>query len=367
MKIEELFIKLVEIDSPVGKEKELASFVMGELEKLNFNPEQDKFGNIIARSKNFDPEKSILLCAHLDTTESTEGISPINKDGIIYSDGKTILGADNKAAIAEILYTLENNKNLENIELLFTVQEEDGLVGAKNLDKELIKSKKALVLDYSFPPGHIAIETPSAVIMKTTIFGKPVHGARVNSQHNAIGVSGTCIDSTTTDVIGKDISYNIGKINGGDVINTAPSKVILESEFRSFDYNKLRNFLDKNKEKLKKIAEERNCEISIEEAKVGSGYSYNPEDNFVKEIINSFKKIDVKTKLEKSAGLSDANVLNEYGIKAIEIGYGPQKTHTKEEFVKIKDMEIMSAFLTTLLQNQGWTRVDGGNRLAKSS
>jgi len=348
MKIEDLFIKLVRIDSPIGEERELGDFVLKKIKGLNFETQKDKFGNIIARTKDFNSEKSILLCAHLDTTVSNREMEPIIKKGIIYSDGKHILGADNKAAIAEIIYALQNKKKLKNIELLFTVQEEKGLTGSRNLDKKSIKSKKAIVLDYSFPPGYIVNKTPYAVIVKITIFGESVHSARANPQYNAIGVSGTCIDSTTTDLIGEDISYNIGRINGGDAINTTPSRVVLESEFRSFDYKKLRGFLDRNKKKLKKIASKRYCKILIEETQVGSGYFYNKNDEFINKIINSFEKINVRTKLESSFGLSDANILNEHGIKTIEIGYGPQNTHTNKEFVSIKDMEDMSEFLINI-------------------
>ncbi len=348
-KVQDLFIKLVKIDSLFRQEKKVADFVIKELRKLKLDIKQDKFGNIVARSKKFDSKKSILLCAHLDIVESNRGMKPRIKNGVIYSDGKHILGADNKAAIAEIIYSLQKAKDFSNVELLFTVQEENGLVGAKNLDKKLIKSKKALVLDYSFPPGYIALKTPYAAIVEIEIFGKSVHGARSNLNHNAISVSGACA-TTITDTIDPDINCNMGMINGGKAVNAAPSRVTLKLEFRSFSYKKLRNFLDKNKKDLKKIASERNCKISIKKLNVGSGYSYNKDDEFVKEIINNFKKINIKTKLESSVGLSDANILNRYGIKAIEIGYGPQRTHTNEEFVVIKDMENMSEFLEVVMK-----------------
>lgn len=349
-KIQDLFIKLVKIDSPFGQEKKVADFVIKELKKLNLIVKQDKFGNITARSKKFNPKDSILLCAHLDTVKSNKGIKPRIKNGVIYSDGKHILGADNKAAIVEIIYSLQKAKDFSNVELLFTVQEENGLAGVKKLDKRNIRSKKALVLDYSFPPGYIVLETPYAVILEVEISGKTVHGARANPNYNVIGVSGTCISSTTTDVADREINYNIGEISSDrSGVNTAPSKVVFKSSLRSFSYKKLRDFLDKNKKDLEKEALERNCKISIEEIEVGSGYSYNKDDKFIKELIERFKELKIKPKLESSMGLSDANVLNKYGIKAIEIGYGPQRTHTNKEFVSIKEMEKMSQFLASFL------------------
>jgi len=345
-KIQDLFIKLVKIDSPFGQEKKVVAFVIKELKKLGLIIKQDKLGNIIARSKKFNPKDSILLCAHLDTVKSNKGIKPRIKNGVIYSDGKHILGADNKAAIVEIICSLQKAKDFSNVELLFTVQEENGLAGVKKLDKRNIRSKRALVLDYSFLPGYVVLETPYAVILEVEISGKTVHGARANPNYNVIGVSGTCISSTTTDVADKGINYNIGEISSDrSGVNTAPSKVVFKSGFRSFSYKKLRDFLDKNKKDLEKEALERNCKISIKEIEVGPGYSYKKDDEFIKMIINNFRKINIETKLKNSFGLSDANILNKYGIKAVEIGYGPQRTHTNKEFVSIKDMEKMSEFL----------------------
>ena len=91
MKIEDLFLKLVKIDSPFGQEKKLADFVIKELKKLDLIIKIDKSGNIIARSRKFNKKDSILLCAHLDTVVSNKGIKPKIKKGIIYSDKKHIL------------------------------------------------------------------------------------------------------------------------------------------------------------------------------------------------------------------------------------------------------------------------------------
>lgn len=344
-KIQDLFIKLVKIDSPFSQEKELADFVIKELKKLNLIIKKDKFGNIIARGRKFNKKDSTLICAHLDTIESNKGIKPRIKKGIIHSDGKHILGADNKAAIAEIIYALQGAKDLSNVELLFTVQEENGLFGAKNLNKKLIKSKKALVLDYSFPPGYIVLKTPSAVIMEIEISGRSVHSARANSEHNAISVSGACAVNLTS-CIDPGINCNIGMISGGTAINVSPASVKMTSELRSFSEAKLNTFIKKNEKELKKIASSRNCRISIKKMRVGYPYSYNKDDKLIKDIIEKFKQLNIKTKLKNSFGLSDANVLNKYGIKAIELGYGPKNVHTNKESIAINQMEKMSEFLT---------------------
>lgn len=81
----------------------------------------------------------------MDTVKPGKGIKPIIKDGVIYSDGTTILGGDDKGGIAAIVEALrvikENNIDHANIEVVFTIAEETGLLGAKNLDYSKISAK----------------------------------------------------------------------------------------------------------------------------------------------------------------------------------------------------------------------------------
>jgi len=253
-KIQDLFIKLVKIDSPPGHEEKLADFVIDRLKKLNLIVRKDKFGNILARSRKFNKEDSILISAHLDIVKSNKGIVPKTKNGVIYSDGKNILGADNKAAIAEIIYALEKikNKSYSNFELLFTVQEENGLVGAKRLDKKLIKSKKALVLDYSFPVGFIALKTASAVIIKIKIFGKASHGARVDLGENTINLASECI-SKFRPKRQKGLNYNVGLIKGGTAVNVVPDFVEISLAVRADSEVKLNRFVKRIETISKKL------------------------------------------------------------------------------------------------------------------
>lgn len=347
-KIQDLFIKLVKIDSPFGQEKKVADFVIKELKKLNLIIKQDKFGNIIARSKKFNPKDSILFCAHLDTVESNKGIKPRVKNGVIYSDGKHILGADNKAAIAEIIYSLQKVKDFSNVELLFTVQEENGLVGVKNLDKKLIKSKRALVLDYSAPVGYIILSAPSAVILKIKIFGRASHGARTHLGENAIVLAAEAINRFKFKNH-KGLSCNIGLIKGGTAVNVVADFIEIDIAIRSFSENSLKKIIKEIETHLKKTISGKKVRLSIEKTRVGFGYSYSKQDQFVKELIKDFTQIGIKVKFADTLGLSDGNILNHYGIKTIELGYGPKNSHSNNESVAIKEMEKMSQFLASFL------------------
>lgn len=345
-KIQDLFVKLVKIDSYSGQEKKLADFVIDRLKKLNLIVKKDKFGNILARNRNFNKKDSVLICAHLDTVKSNKGIVPKIKNGIIYSDGKNILGADNKAAIAEIIYALEKikNKPYSNFELLFTVQEENNLTGIKNLNRKLIKSKKALVLDYSFPAGFIVLNAPSAVILKIKIFGKASHSARANLGKNAISLAAECLNKFKFKNT-KNLSCNVGLIKGGTAVNIVPDFVEISLAVRAYSEVELNHFVKKIKNHFKRIVSKRGGRLSIKKTRVGFGYSYRKKDKFIKKIVEKFKLMKMKIKFEKTLGLSDANILNRYGLKAVEIGYGPKNVHTNKESISINQMEKMSEFL----------------------
>ena len=95
----------------------------------------------------------------MDTVSPGRGIKPQIKDGIISSDGTTILGADNKAGIAAVVEALaaikENDIDHGDIEVVFSIFEEGGLYGAKGLDYSKINAKKAFVIDSGGAPGTI--------------------------------------------------------------------------------------------------------------------------------------------------------------------------------------------------------------------
>ena len=157
MDITSQFIKMVTIDSPSGREEWMSAYLQKWLVKNRFSFKTDKMGNIFAT--NNKKGESLLLCAHMDTVQPGENIKPSVKKGIIKSDGKTILGADNKAALTAILYAIENMVTIRPIELLFTVKEEVG-EGLEFFPFNWIRSAKALVFDSSNPLGGIVLRSP---------------------------------------------------------------------------------------------------------------------------------------------------------------------------------------------------------------
>ena len=106
MKIVDIFTTIVKIDSVSGNEQDMATYIKNWLEKVGFEWKQDKLGSILAIEKGNNSPK-LLLSSHMDTVEPGKDIKPIIKNGYIQSDGKTILGADNKASISALICAIE--------------------------------------------------------------------------------------------------------------------------------------------------------------------------------------------------------------------------------------------------------------------
>ena len=141
------FKQMVRIDSPTGKEKGMADWLLNHFESRGITADTDGVGNVFARIPG--KGRPILLAAHMDTVMPGEGIVPVvvDDDGdTIRSSGQTILGADNKSTIAvflEVIDSLKENRiPHRGVELLFTVDEEGKSKGAAQFDSRKKVSAK---------------------------------------------------------------------------------------------------------------------------------------------------------------------------------------------------------------------------------
>src|SRR2546423_738377 len=108
-------------------------------------------GNLYARIEPRAEGEPLFLCAHLDTVPPTAAIEPVVEDGVVRNAGGTVLGADDKAAVAAMLEAtrrlLAENRPHAGVELLFTPKEEVGLLGAYAFDHTRLQSRTGYVYD----------------------------------------------------------------------------------------------------------------------------------------------------------------------------------------------------------------------------
>ena len=183
------FLALARISSPSGQEAAVAAAIIARLAALGIPCEGDAHGNLLARVPG--EGEPLLVTAHMDTVVPCENVQPVVRDGVVYSDGSTILGADDKAGVAMMLEVAEvlQQDGLAHrpLELLFTVREEIGLEGARLFDKSRLRARQGIGLDAGGDAGVIVVSAPSQDSLYATVRGRTAHaGSEPENGVNAI-------------------------------------------------------------------------------------------------------------------------------------------------------------------------------------
>src|ERR671932_1382717 len=172
-----LFTELAAIPSPPGEEREVADHVASYIRDLGLAPDEDDagpsigstMGNMLCRIEPTSEGTPLFFCAHLDTVPPEAGIEPVVEDGVVRNGAGTILGADNKAAVAAMLdatrRVLAEGRPHAGIELLFTPKEEVGLIGAAAFDTSRLHARDGYVYDQAAPIGEVILGAPSSQSM----------------------------------------------------------------------------------------------------------------------------------------------------------------------------------------------------------
>ncbi len=365
------FKTLLTIESPSKKEGQLAYYLADHLEALGYKVFFDKsaeatgseVGNLIIRIPGSVEGAPLLFCAHLDTVGPCEGVQFIEEDGIIKSDGKTILGADDKAGIAILIELAkilkENSFPHPPLEILFTTTEEIGLLGAKNLDYSHISASYGFVLD-SENPEEVITGAPSSYQFTLKVYGKSAHaGIEPEKGINAIKILAHIITKLPTGRLDEETTMNLGKINGGNYVNIVPELAFVEGEMRSHKEEKLQAL----KEEIQKIAEEiiSNYPYRVDNLpffklkfdRLFKAFQISKEDPLIPFLLEAGKRAGLNLTFKRKEGGSDANIFNERGIKTVILGTGMQKVHTKEEFIRVADLYRAAKLILEIVKLAG--------------
>jgi tripeptide aminopeptidase len=347
------FIELVQIDSPSSKEGAVAKVLVEKLKELGLDVYVDdagvkaggETGNVIATLKGNREGKSVLFSSHMDTVSPCLGIKPIidEANGIIKSDGTTILGSDDKGGIAAILEAIkiikENNIDHGDIQIVFSIWEEGGLFGAKYLDYSKLNADYAFVLDSGGSPGEIIVKAPAQDKIEVKIKGRPAHaGLAPEEGISAVMVASRAIEKMNLLRIDEETTANIGTINGGVATNIVMPELEIVAEARSLDNSKLDVQTQHMVDTFKAAAEEFGAEIEINTERMYGAFNVEENDEIVDMAKRAFANMGADVNVTSTGGGSDTNILNANGVKAINLGIGMKKAHTLEEYIAIEDL-----------------------------
>jgi len=357
-RLAETFKFLTEIDSISKEEGVLAAKIREILVSMGAEIWVDNAGeriggdtgNLIAKFKGNTSVSPLLLNAHMDTVEPGRGVKAVLKNGTFTSDGTTILGADDKSAIAILLETFsvlkENNLAHGPLEVVFTVCEEIGLLGAKHLDFSLITAKYGFAVDATDTEG-IVTRAPSANHLEFEIHGKDAHaGAAPEKGINAILLAGKAIAGLELGRIDAETTCNIGIIEGGMATNIVPNRVVVKGEARSHDDKKLNKITDQIVSAFKGVVDDYKEKHSDNllprvDIRINKDFSrtHIPSDHPVVVLATrAAENLGRKMKTKTSGGGADANVFFEKGILTGVLGTGMRDMHSVRESVNLDDM-----------------------------
>ncbi len=359
------FLDLVRINSPSKQERSVADYLKPKLVALGFNVEEDDAGqkiggdcgNIIAaRSGSSETGLRLFFSAHMDTVEPTEGLEPvITEDGIIKSNGKTILGADCKAGVAAVLEAaesaIEQNVPFRSIQILFSVAEEVGLLGARELDPDKIVADVGYVFDTEKPVAGIVTSAPSHENFLVKVLGKAAHaGIHPEEGVSAIIAASRAISRMKLGRIDEETTANVGVISGGKARNIIPDEVTIRAEARSRNAEKLVAQVDHMVETFRDAAHEMGADVEIGVKREYTAYRWTADDAPIKLALEAGHAMGIEPELVEGGGGSDANVFNEKGVPAVVIGVGYEGAHSREERISIDDLVATSEFALSLIK-----------------
>lgn len=335
------FLEMVQIDSESGEEAAMIDYLVKEFEKIGAQAEKDSYGNLIAKlpAKNSKNTEPILLSCHADTVMPGKGIKPVIKDGVIRSNGDTILGADDKAGIAEMLEALRVAEVRPSVEIAISRQEEVGLLGVKNLDYSKLTAKKGYLLDND-TLDTIVIGGPSYFAIDVNIKGRAAHaGMEPEKGISAIVAAAKAIASLRLGRLDHETTANVGVIKGGLIRNGVPDAANFLAECRSLNHQKAEELADEMVKIITEQVEAAGAKVEIKVDNLCKAVDI-PEDAETVEVSKrALKKVGVDAETTFITGFTDASIYNNMGIEMAVVGIGAQLEHSCEEHIHIADME----------------------------
>jgi tripeptide aminopeptidase len=350
-----LFSELARIPSPSGEERAVANYVLAFLRGLGLDPQEDgsaplipgEAGNIVCRLPGAEPGGvPIMLCSHLDTVPPDGAIEPVVEDGVVRNGAGTILGADNKSAVAAMLEAarriVKERLPHAGVELVFTVMEEVGLQGAKLLDLGSLEAKLGYVYDQAAPIGEVILGAPYHRELYATFIGRAAHsGIAPEEGRSAIVACARAIADFRLGRIDDETTANVGVVRGGQARNIVPGLCELEAEIRSHSEKTQLALIEEMLEAISFAAEQSECRAETKLVEIYRGYRFEPDDLPVVLARKALESCGFEPKLALTGGGADANIFNAGGLPCVNLSDGMAHIHSPEEEIAVDDLARM--------------------------
>jgi len=361
-----LFLELAALPSPPGEERAVADRVLDYLGALGLEAHEDDagagigstMGNILCRLEPRGDARGapLFFCAHLDTVPPEAVIDPVvGEDGFVRNQAGTILGADDKSAVASMLDAVarlvEEERPHAGVELLFTPKEEVGLVGAAAFDETRLAARLGYVYDHAGPIGEVILGAPYQRKLDARFHGRAAHaGMYPEEGRSAIAAAARAIADLRLGRLDDETSASVGQIEGGTARNVIPEHCWFAAEARSQDERKLADVVQEMVDTITFAAGLGECEVEIQVGDASPGYRFKREDVPVQLAATALERAGREPRFILSGGGADANVFNERGLECVNLANGMTDIHTPEERIAADDLDEMVEVTLALVE-----------------
>ena len=382
-----VFLEMVQVDSPSFSEKNMVNYLVDKINSYGWNAQIERVPVLVNR---FDEETLIRLandkdvrdteqlvviisatdetkdpiyfCAHIDTVSPGKGVKPVIKGDMIYSDGTTVLGGDDKSGVAGLVVAVDEviKKNIPHgkIVLIFTALEEKGHMGAHQIDINKYGVHYGYVFDTSGNVGKIMRRGQHGQSIEVTITVDDIPNHTYSATvPNALGYACDIIakidkklfnadDMTFTQVLSLKTEYQPGYM--------VPYKAVFKITTRSFikkdqqqQVAKILKLLDKFNAKNAKLEYKISPKqtIGYDHADTADGkLMMNKAESVIKEMGLAPEYITM------GLGGHDASSFMMRGVPSIVLSCGMQEIHTTKEYINIQDLHDCTELVIRLIE-----------------
>ncbi len=371
---EEHLMRFLSVEGVTGQEAAIAEAVSDALKKVGVPASAIRFdtvneriplptqtGNLLVELPGSRPGPRFLFSTHLDTVPLCAGAKPRRDGDKIFSDGTTALGGDNRTGCAVLVSMVETllKHNLPHppLTLLFTVREESGLHGARELaPADLGGAVMGFNVDGRLP-AELIVGAVGQQTWEVDIHGKASHAGVAPDR----GISATLIASLALAEahrggwFGKVVkpegrgTSNPGVFGGkngqsaGDATNVVTDYVHIKGEARSPDLAFAARISEAYREAFAKAqrevtdAEGGTAEVKFEARDAYPSFNLQDDDPVVKHAKRAAGLLGLEATTVFSNGGLDANWLVKHGVPTVTIGAGQYEIHTIKEYVNLPE------------------------------
>ena len=358
------FVRLCEIPSPTGSERAVADDVLAELRELGVEVTEDDAaeparagsGNLLARVPGTGEGWVSFFC-HLDTVAEPGAIEVELVDGVYRSRGDTILGADNKAAVTVLVELAARRAALPGragVELVFTVAEEDGLRGAKELELGVLRSPFGYALDHASAIGEVITAAPTYQRIVAEFEGLEAHaGIRPEDGHSAIEAAAAAVGAMELGRLDPETTANVGVIRGGVASNVVAGSCCVEAEARSLDDARVAQATAAIVDACTWGATGHGCDVDVDVTEIFRGYRQASGAEPVALARAALERCGIEPREVATGGGSDANALVARGYQCVLLANGTADNHTPSESVAAARLTEMLAVCEAITELRG--------------